>query len=285
MADTTTKGGTQNFDPQYGRAQGLNQSLANQFGYSGDFGAGGFQSFKESKTPQQQAAIEGYINNYNAQNSLMGQSLQALTDSANFMKKQAKFKPQQLSNINRDPYMNPYQQDVIDASMAEMNRQNLMGMNRLDDASQLAGAFGGDRHGIAMSEQARNFADQQNNWLANYNAANFDQATGQAQFDIGGQHQNKAANMQAGNNLANMANLGMGHAMGIQGLMGQAGSQQQQIMQQIMNAGQGGYNNMMGWGGQGGGIPGLPGSSTSQTSTPGIMDWLGLGLKAYGEFR
>ena len=49
-------------------------------------------------------------------------------------------------------YMSPYQQQVIDAQMAEFDRQ--AGIQRLGigDAALQAGAFGGGRHGVQMAE-------------------------------------------------------------------------------------------------------------------------------------
>ena len=52
-------------------------------------------------------------------------------------------------------YMSPYQQQVIDAQMAEFDRQ--AGIQRLGigDAALQAGAFGGGRHGVQMAEYAK----------------------------------------------------------------------------------------------------------------------------------
>ena len=49
-------------------------------------------------------------------------------------------------------YMSPYQQQVIDAQMSEIDRQ--AGIQRLGigDAALQAGAFGGGRHGVQMAE-------------------------------------------------------------------------------------------------------------------------------------
>ena len=52
-------------------------------------------------------------------------------------------------------YMSPYQQQVIDAQMAEFDRQ--AGIQRLGigDPALQAGAFGGGRHGVQMAEYAK----------------------------------------------------------------------------------------------------------------------------------
>lgn len=82
-------------------------------------------------------------------------------------------------------YMNPYQQDVIDASMAELNKQGLMQGNQLGAQAVGAGAFGGSRFGIAESELAGNLQDARAKALAQLNSQNFLQAlqTGGTAFE------------------------------------------------------------------------------------------------------
>jgi hypothetical protein len=50
-----------------------------------------------------------------------------------------------------DAYMNPFSQQVIDASMADIDRQRQMSLNQGASDAALSGAFGGDRHGVADS--------------------------------------------------------------------------------------------------------------------------------------
>ena len=82
-------------------------------------------------------------------------------------------------------YMNPYQQDVIDATMAELNKQGLMQGNQLGAQAVGAGAFGGSRFGIAESELAGNLQDARAKALAQLNSQNFLQAlqTGGTAFE------------------------------------------------------------------------------------------------------
>jgi len=59
-------------------------------------------------------------------------------------------------------YMSPYQQDVIDTTLAEFDRQSAMGLPALSDRAIQSGAFGGGRQGVLEAEyatgQARNRA-------------------------------------------------------------------------------------------------------------------------------
>ena len=49
-------------------------------------------------------------------------------------------------------YMSPYQQSVIDATLAEYDIQAQKGLGAIGTAAVGAGAFGGGRHGIAEAE-------------------------------------------------------------------------------------------------------------------------------------
>ena len=49
-------------------------------------------------------------------------------------------------------FMSPYQQEVIDTSLAAMNREQEKGLGALRDRATAAGAFGGGREGAAMGE-------------------------------------------------------------------------------------------------------------------------------------
>ncbi len=52
-------------------------------------------------------------------------------------------------------YMSPYQQQVMDAQLAEFDRQAGIGRQGIGDAAARVGAFGGGRHGVQMAEYAK----------------------------------------------------------------------------------------------------------------------------------
>lgn len=74
-------------------------------------------------------------------------------------------------------FQNPYQQDVIDATMGEMNRQYSIDTNSRNAQAVEAGAYGGSRHGILESEAARNHEANRTNAIAKLNQTGFDTAT------------------------------------------------------------------------------------------------------------
>jgi len=49
-------------------------------------------------------------------------------------------------------YMSPYQQDVMDKTLTEFDKQAAIGAGRLGTEAVTAGAFGGARHGVAEAE-------------------------------------------------------------------------------------------------------------------------------------
>ena len=52
----------------------------------------------------------------------------------------------------RQPFMSPYQQDVIDVTLSEFDRQKQMQEQAIRDAAVRAGAFGGGREGVQLAE-------------------------------------------------------------------------------------------------------------------------------------
>ena len=75
-----------------------------------------------------------------------------------------------------DPFMNPFQQSVIDATLSELDKQGALAQTQLSDQAQRAGAFGGARMGVQEAELAGNLQDARARALAQLNLQNFAQA-------------------------------------------------------------------------------------------------------------
>ena len=73
-------------------------------------------------------------------------------------------------------YQNPFTEQVIDAQIADMNRQRDIEQQRIASAGIKAGAFGGSRYGIAEAELERNTAEQRNRMAAQLRSQNYQQA-------------------------------------------------------------------------------------------------------------
>jgi hypothetical protein len=122
-------------------------------------------------------------------------------------------------------FMNPYTQEVIDSSYADINRNAELERNRLSSQAVGQGAFGGSRGAIQQSELSRNTADQQARTGSGLRAAGFDKSMGNAMSAFSDQ-------MRRGQNAAQIfGSLGQGIGsvgsglgeMGVrQGAMGEA---------------------------------------------------------------
>ena len=149
-------------------------------------------------------------------------------------------------------YTNPYQQQVIDTTLAEMNRQAEISRNNLAAQGVGAGAFGGSRFGIAGAELDRGLADSQARALAQLNAQNYNQALGASQtaFENQQRRQQQQSQLYGGGQQAGIAGqqagiggqqLGLGQLAQTSGLkdialMSQLGQEQQRQQQSELDA-------------------------------------------------
>lgn len=125
-------------------------------------------------------------------------------------------------------YQNPYQQQVIDATMANIGENNGQQRTALTGNAISQGAFGGDRAGIAQAELARQQDLSSNATLAGLNSANYTQSLGAAQAD-------RSAAQTGASQFSGLAGQSM--SLPIQGAQAQlqAGNQQQAQSQAQLN--------------------------------------------------
>jgi hypothetical protein len=90
-------------------------------------------------------------------------------------------------------YTNPYQQQVIDRTIAEINRQGDLARNQLAAQGVGARALGGSRFGVQSAELDRNLADSRARALAQLNAQNYTQALQTAQTAFENQQRRQQA--------------------------------------------------------------------------------------------
>jgi hypothetical protein len=143
---------------------------------------------------------------------------------------------QALGQMNFDPnraqaFMDPYQQNVTNEALKEIDRQSQMASNQLAGKAVQAGAFGGSRFGLQQSELARNAQDLKSRRIFEDLSRNYQQAQATAQ----------AANTQRMQQAQQFGNLGKATS-GIGGVMAGLGAQTQQL-------GQSDVNQLMGIGG------------------------------------
>tara|TARA_R100001510_G_C7603278_1_gene169192 strand:+ start:115 stop:936 length:822 start_codon:yes stop_codon:yes gene_type:complete len=179
-------------------------------------------------------------------------------------------------------FMSPFQQDVIDTTLSEFDRQAAMGRQRIADQAIASGAFGGGREGVQLAEYGaasdRNRAALQAQLLSQ----GFGQAQQAAQQAFA-QQTNLAqlAPQLAGQQIAGLSTLGAQQQAQEQAqLTAQQQLAQQQLQQPLTAAQQygSGVTSL---------IAGYPGS-TQQTSQPGpspVSTALGIGSTLAGIYR
>lgn len=185
----------------------------------------GMQNAAFDSINQAQGMSQPYINQATAN---LGDSTQDLWSQAQ------QFNPQTIQQ-----YMNPYTQQVVDATRANMNENNASQQNALRSRAISSGAFGGDRAGVAAAEMARQQRLADDSTIAGlYNNA-YQSGLGAFQQQQGQQlnslSQNAALNQAAAGQYANLGTTAMNNALtGANAQLG-AGTLQQQLNQAALN--------------------------------------------------
>ena len=146
--------------------------------------------------------------------------------------------PRSLLDTDLGAYQNPFQSQVIDNSLNDLNRARQLQIQSDQDAAIGRGAFGGSRSALLESETNRNFAEQAAKAAGNLRAQGFDKATGLAGQDIGRQFEADRFMSDADRAIA-MQNASFGQQAGLarQGLLGDVSLNQARLDQQAGLAG------------------------------------------------
>jgi hypothetical protein len=159
----------------------------------------------------------------------------------------AQVNPAQISQQNLSPYMNPFTNSVINASLPIMQQNLANSQNQQQNAANSANAYGGSRQAIQQGVTQAQGALGMGQMAAGLNQANFQQAQQAAGTDVASQNQAKLANQAAGltqEQLVNQAASGLGTLGGQQmqnnianyGMLTSAGGFEQQQAQNDINA-------------------------------------------------
>lgn len=127
-------------------------------------------------------------------------------------------------------FMNPYQQQVIDQAMQNINRQGDIARQNMQGQAVRAGAFGGSREGIQRAELERGLSETRNASILSALQQGYGAAQQQAQQAF---EQQQARQMQGAQTMGDLSK-------GIAGLAtqyGNLGAQQQALGQQDVNFG------------------------------------------------
>ncbi len=185
-------------------------------------------------------------------------------------------------------YTNPYESQVVQQSLDDLERSRLMAQNVGGAQAGAANAFGGSRQGIAEAETNRAFADQAARTASGLRQTGYQNAQA---MERQAQMQNQQAGLSgaqqrlsAGSQLGNLSNLGFGMGQTIQDRMDQQGVMQQALQQQLINEAKGQYAGYTGAPAQSlqyllqavGGAPAV--GTVEKGFEPGLFDYLSLGL-------
>ena len=152
-------------------------------------------------------------------------------------------RPQSLLDTDLGAYQNPFQSQVIDNTLDDLNRARQLQIQSDQDAAIGRGAFGGSRSALLESETNRNFAEQAARTAGDLRARGFDTATSLAGQDIGRQFDADKFMSDADKAIA-MQNASFGQQAGLarQGLLGDVSLNQARLDQQAGLAGIDAYN-------------------------------------------
>ena len=187
-------------------------------------------------------------------------------------------------------YQSPYQQQVIDATMQDIQRQADIARGSAQDRAIRAGAFGGSRSAILEAESQRPFAEVMARTSAEQRERGYGQALRAAESDIARQQQMaqfapelelRARQQQAGL----LGGLQTSQLQGL-GLLGGIGQQQQALQQQAIGTQRGEFERALAYPQQQleslrRSIAGMtPATTTFESTTPGTYEraQAGIGL-------
>ena len=173
-------------------------------------------------------------------------------------------------------YMNPYQQEVIDRTQQDIERQRQMAMNTLGAQATAARAFGGSRQGVAEGVMAGEYGRMAGDVAARQRQAGYTQAMDAAMRD-------RAARLGAAQQLAGLGQQAFGIGQTIQQQQAQQGLLQQGMQQALIDAARQQYQGYIGSPSAALqaplaalGVTPVP-QSTTQSRQPGLFDYLTLG--------
>ena len=182
-----------------------------------------------------------------------------------------------------EAYQNPYNTQVIDQSLADLDRARQIRLQSDQDAAIGSGAFGGSRASLLEAETNRNFADAAARTSSNLRQSGFNNAAQLAQNDMG----RDFANRQFQSNLFSNQ---LGDQYRNLGLLSGMGGQQQQLQQRALDTSYNEFLRGLNYGPQqlgllAQGVSALP-TQTETTSKrgTGMGDVLGTAANLYGMY-
>ena len=232
--------------------------------------------------------MAGSGNPQNQQPSVFNASAQGMGQAGITAGMETMYQPSTIAGTDMSQYMNPFENQVVQNTMGDLDRQRQIEANQLGAQASARGAFGGSRDALMQSELSRNFGQQMANTSAQMRQAGYQNAQQMAGQDIQTGLAGSANRQNAATNLGQLSNLGFGQGMALQQQSMQQGALEQGINQLILDAAKNQYAGYTGAPGQAvqmnsaalGTTP-VP-QTTTQTKEPGLFDYLTLGATTAG---
>ncbi len=189
------------------------------------------------QSQQYQQAVQG-LGNMAQNNSWLNQvntASQGFQNAQGYTPQQVQAQDAQVGQLNMDQFQNPYTDQVVDRTLADLDRQRQRAVNQGQDSSIAAGAFNGSRSALADAATNREYADASANAAAQLRQQGYNTSLSAAQNQQAMQTQNNQFNSSQGLQ-AGMANQGAdltGQRIGLAGSQGmlQAGQLGNNIQQ------------------------------------------------------
>jgi len=131
--------------------------------------------------------------------------------------------------LNVGAYMNPYTQQVVDRTQADIERQRQMAINNMGAAATRANAFGGSRQGVAEGVTNAEFGRVAGNLIAPMRRDAFNTAMSNAMTD-------RSQRLGAANQLGGLANQAFTTGRTINQDMMQQGVLQRALQQSLIDS-------------------------------------------------
>jgi hypothetical protein len=220
------------------------------------------------------------------QPNIFGTAAQGMTQGIKTAGMETMYRPQTIAGTDLSAYTNPYESQVVNQSLQDLERSRQMQANQLGAQASQAGAFGGSRQAIMESELGRNYLDQAARTASGLRQAGFQNAQQLAGQDIGYGLQGSQNRQQAASTLGQLSNLGFGQGMALNEQSMQQGALAQGINQMLIDAAKGQYAGYQGAPAQSlqymtGALGATPTpTTTTQSRQPGLFDYLTLASTA-----
>ena len=196
-----------------------------------------------------------------------------------------------LLQANIGAYQSPYQQQVIDQTMADIQRQADIARTGAQERAIRAGAFGGSRSALLESKSQRPYIEQMARTAAQQRESGYQQALRAAESDIARQQQMEMFKpqfqLQAQQQQAGLFSQLGGEQMRRLGLLGGIGAQQQALQQAALDVPYGEFQRALGYAPQQLGlltsaVYGMPQkTSVTERTSPSALEAVSGGLETY----